>query len=120
MILNGLILGLITFAGWATVFHKLPPQAKEWCARHSLITDAFFTFVTYLVLSDALVSLLACAWVGILFETYMFTLRNRNDLDWLFDSVDSIRDSFESFKQGMRDKNEDYKRNREQTIRQAA
>lgn len=109
MILNGLVLGMITFAGWATVFHKLPPHMKEWCARHSLVTDVFFTFVSYLILSDALVSLLACAWVGILFETYMFALRNRENLDWLFDSVDRIRDSFESFKESMRKRNEAYK-----------
>ena len=79
MIINGFILGGITFVGWATVFHKLPETMKNWCSTHSLITDAFFTFASYFVLSDALVSLLACAWVGVMFEVYMYTRRNKDE-----------------------------------------
>lgn len=109
MLMNGFILGAITFAAWATVFHKLPPKVKAWCAKYSLVTDAFFTFVTYLILSDALIALMAAAWVGLMFEGYMFILRNREDLDWLFDGLDRVKDSFESIKQSMIKKNEVYK-----------
>lgn len=109
MIINGFILGGVTFVAWATVFHKMPNRVKDWCAKHSLLTDAFFTFATYLVLSDALVSLLAAAWVGIMFEGYMYILRNKEDFDWLYDGIDVAKDRLNNLKQYIRKINRNYK-----------
>lgn len=112
MLLNGFILGLLTFIGWATVWHKLPVNVQEWTAKHSFLIDFITTVATYLALGSTLVALFAAAWVGLFFEAYMYVRRNPQDFDWLYDMIDRVKLYLRKLGQLIRQKNEEYKANK--------
>ena len=106
---NGLALGLLTFAGWATVFHKLPPKIKQWASDHSLLVDFFFTFATYIILSGTIVALFAAAIVGLGFEGYMHIIRNKEDFTWFYDILETIKIRLKQLKEWLIERNFEYK-----------
>ena len=110
--MSGFILGLLTFVGWATVWHKLPHNLQEWTAKHSFLIDFITTVATYLALGSTLVALFAAAWVGLFFEAYMYIRRNPNDFTWLFDILDRVRLYLRKLGQLIHQKNEEYKANK--------
>lgn len=78
MIIEGLLLGTVSFISLATVYHKMPQRFKDFCVKHSLMTDLLSTIGTYLTLgsiSSSVVAAFAAAWVGIMFEVYMHFLK---------------------------------------------
>lgn len=81
MIIEGFLLGTVSFISLATVYHKMPQRFKDFCVKHSLMTDILSTLGTYLTLgsiSSSVVAAFAAAWVGIMFEVYMHFLKTSN------------------------------------------
>ena len=112
MLMAGFILGFISFVSWATIYHKLPEGVKKFCAKHSLLIDILTTGATYLTLgniSSSLVSAFAAAWVGLLFELYMFIQRNPEDFTWLDDMIDSIKLHLKEIQLQLQKYNKEYK-----------
>ena len=108
ILLNGLVLGCLTFLGWATVFHKLPEPVKNFCAKHSFLVDLLTTLCTYAALGSTIVALLASAWVGLLFEVWMYIRRNKQDFTWLYDMISMIMSKLREVGQFLHEKNEEY------------
>jgi hypothetical protein len=116
MLINGFILGGITFIGWAFAFSQMPPSVRAWFSRHNFITDAIVIFATYTVFGSQLISFFAAAWVGLFFESMTYIMRNEQDFDWMFDLIKSAKMQIHDLKNQLREMNKNYQTSKEKKL----
>jgi hypothetical protein len=109
MLINGFALGFLTFLGWASVWHKLPPAVQKWTAKHSFLIDLLTTVATYMALGGTVTALFAAAWVGILFECYMYMNHHEEDFTWLWDIIALAKRKLVELRDIMKARNDAYK-----------
>src|SRR5512142_1224941 len=88
MILEGMVLGTITFAGFKMLFDKLPDKIKDFAIRHPLITDTCIVVVFYEVMGMSIVAHVAVACMSMMEFAYLGILRNPEEWGWILDYVE--------------------------------
>lgn len=109
MLIDGFILGTITFFGWAFAFSQMPKGVRDFFAQHNFLTDALVILGTYYTLGGTIVALFAAAFLGIFFESFTYVLRNPKEFDWLHDNIKMGKDFLVDCQKKLRDANKEYR-----------
>ena len=109
MLIDGFILGTITFFGWAFAFSQMPKGVRDFFAQHNFLTDALVILGTYYTLGGTIVALFAAAFLGIFFESFTYILRNPEEFDWLHDSIKLVKEWLMDVQQKLRVANKEYR-----------
>lgn len=64
MLTTGIVLGLLSLAGFTLTYTRLPKQARDFCLRHPLLTDVGCTWATYEILKGTATALIAAGTVS--------------------------------------------------------
>ena len=80
MILDGFVLGLMSWAGMAFTYRELPDQLKPWLVKHSIFTDmaaTAFVFMTVTAISKSTVAVISTMVTGLLVNLSLMWLKWR-------------------------------------------
>jgi hypothetical protein len=58
---EGILLGILTLAGYAVIYNRLPKNVKTFFVRHPLLTDVILAVLFYMLMGFSLTAHIACA-----------------------------------------------------------
>lgn len=76
MVTTGLLLGVVTAAGFMFIWVKLPKTLRNFLTKYSLLTDLVVCVATYVLLGGTITALFASAFMGIIVSMMLALVNN--------------------------------------------
>lgn len=105
MLVEGLVLGGLTFAGAAVMYSRLPQGVKVFIQKHPLIADLSMITVFYTVMGMSVTAHFAVAAMSVMMIAGLHVVRNKEEWQFLFDKIDELKGYWDTIMQKCREMN---------------
>lgn len=82
LVVNGVILGTLTAAGFVMFYQRLPKKVRNFINRWSILADIAISILTYWMLGKTATAVLAAAVVEVLTSAFFSIFENRRNGDF--------------------------------------
>ena len=76
MLVDGIMMGTISVAGFGFVYSAFPDRVKEFILKHNLATEVFVAWGTYVVHAGTGTGIVAAGWAALLCSVWLRIQRN--------------------------------------------
>ena len=88
---EGIILGAMTFTGFAITYSRLPEGVRMFAARHPILTDVIMVTFFYGVMGMTITAHFAVAAMTGLTMFGLHMVRNKADFQFVWDFMDTVK-----------------------------
>ncbi len=104
MILEGVVLGGITLAGFTVLYKRMPIPVKKFMMKHPIITDCVIVVFFYEVMGMSIIAHVAVAVMSLGVMAGMEVARNPQDYQYLLSRMNFAKNEWAKIMDKLKDK----------------
>jgi len=112
MISQAIALAIVTFAGFAILYAKMPAKVRRFIESYPLLSDALAAGATYAFLGGTLTALFAGGCVALMTSTGLHIANHKEDFQYLWDGADATRAALRKVKEMLNKLGKSYRQNK--------
>lgn len=112
MLIEGIALGTMTFAGFSVTYSRLPEKVKLFAQKHPLLTDVIMVAFFYEIMGMTVIAHIACAAMTGLTMASLHMLQHKEDFEIVWDAIDYVKGWIRDGVDKLKELNSAYKANR--------
>lgn len=116
MLVEGLVLGGLTFAGFAVTYSRLPAGVKVFIQKHPLLSDMAMVTFFYTVMGMSVTAHFAVAAMSVMTIMGLHVVRNKEQWQFLFDGIDRLKGMWDELMQKAKELNDAHMAKKEQIV----